>query len=192
MTNPVWTRRRMLAAALAGVTAWPVAGFASETSLAGASAGRMVGARFLELLNLHTNEIVSVAFRDATGYIASALSQLNHLLRDHRTGERHEIDPALFDQLNDLALAAGREPRFEIISGYRSPATNEKLRKTGGGGVAKRSLHMEGRALDIRLKGCDCARLRDLAIEAKRGGVGYYKRSNFVHIDTGRVRFWAG
>jgi uncharacterized protein YcbK (DUF882 family) len=84
-----------------------------------------------------------------------------------------------------------RAPRYEIISGYRSPATNEKLRKASTG-VATRSLHMDGRALDVRLTGCDTAKLRDLALALQRGGVGYYKKSDFVHVDTGRVRSWTG
>jgi uncharacterized protein YcbK (DUF882 family) len=97
----------------------------------------------------------------------------------------------LFDQLADLAAAAGVEPRYEIISGYRSPQTNDRL-AAASGGVAKRSLHMQGRAIDVRLKGVSCARLRDLALVAGRGGVGYYRSSDFVHLDTGRVRAWAG
>ena len=83
-------------------------------------------------------------------------------------------------------------PHYEIISGYRSPATNEKLRQTGGGGVARRSLHMDGRAIDVRLAGCRLSQLRDLALAMNAGGVGYYPTSAFVHLDTGRVRSWSG
>ena len=187
MANILWTRRRVLGAALTGVAALPLTrvAAASELSVAGAAE------RWIELVNLHTSEVARLAFRSATGYVSSALNRLHHVLRDHRTGEMHPIDPALFDQLSDLAQAAGREPRFEIISGYRSPLTNAKLHANSNG-VAKRSLHMEGRALDVRLKSCSCARLRDLALAAQRGGVGYYASSNFVHLDTGRVRFWQG
>ena len=103
----------------------------------------------------------------------------------------HDIDLALYDQLYDLALAARCDPRFEIISGYRSPESNAKM-AAASRGVAKHSLHMQGRAIDMRLQGCSCADLRDLALAAARGGVGYYRSSNFVHIDTGRFRTWAG
>src|SRR5690606_36870273 len=141
---------------------------------------------WIELFNTHTNETVSVAFATSSGFVASALAKLNYLLRDHRANEQHPIDPALFAQLGDLAFAAGRDARYEVISGYRSPQTNAHLRANGRG-VAKRSLQMEGRAIDVRLKNCPCSRLRDLALEMQRGGVGYYARSNFVHLDTGRV-----
>jgi uncharacterized protein YcbK (DUF882 family) len=146
---------------------------------------------WLELTNTHTDEVVRVAFRDANGYVEGALQQLRRVLRDHRANEEHEMDPALFDQLSNLAKAAQREPRYEIISGYRSPGTNALLHSKSKG-VATRSLHMQGRATDVRLKGLSCADLRDLALAAQRGGVGYYEKSNFVHIDTGRVRTWVG
>jgi uncharacterized protein YcbK (DUF882 family) len=185
MASNLWNRRRVLGAALTSVAALPL------TRIAGASAPAGAADRWIELVSLHTGEAAGLVFRNATGYVASALNRLHHLLRDHRTGEMHPIDPALFEQLSDLAHAAGREPRFEIISGYRSPRTNATLHANSNG-VAKRSLHMEGRALDVRLRGYSCAQLRDLALAAQRGGVGYYARSNFVHLDTGRVRFWQG
>ena len=122
----------------------------------------------------------------------AALARLNQVLRDHRNGEVHEIDPRLFDQLHDLALAAHCDPHYEIISGYRSPESNDKMSARPGSGVAKKSLHMQGRALDVRLKGCPCSDLRDLALAAKQGGVGYYQRSDFVHLDTGTFRTWVG
>lgn len=183
MKSPTYlTRRQVVAAALAGAVTLPFARVASASDL---------GDRSLELFNTHTGERITAAFRTVTGYVAASLSKLDHLLRDHRANEAHEIDPALYDQLADLALAAGREPRFEIISGYRSPRTNANL-ASASGGVATKSLHMQGRALDIRLKGVSCADLRDLALQSQRGGVGYYRRSDFVHVDTGRVRQWAG
>ena len=186
MVNILWTRRRVLGAALTGVAALPL------TRVAAASGLATPVERWIELVNLHTSEVASVAFRGATGYVTSALNRLHQVLRDHRTGEAHPIDPALFDQLSELAQAAGREPRFEIISGYRSPESNEKMSARPGSGVARKSLHMQGRALDLRLKRCSCSDLRDLALAAKQGGVGYYRRSNFVHIDTGAFRTWAG
>jgi uncharacterized protein YcbK (DUF882 family) len=132
-----------------------------------------------------------VSYFEGGGYVPEALHRLNRLLRDHRTGDVSAIDPQLFDQLHALAQCAGCTPRYEIISGYRSSATNEKLRKASTG-VATRSLHMDGRALDVRLTGCDTAKLRDLALALQRGGVGYYRKSDFVHVDTGRVRSWTG
>lgn len=147
--------------------------------------------RTLSLVSTHTGESVQVSYFEGGNYVPAALHRLNRLLRDHRTGDVSAIDPQLFDQLHALAQCAGCTPRYEIISGYRSPATNEKLRKASTG-VATRSLHMEGRALDVRLTGCDTARLRDLALALQRGGVGYYRKSDFVHVDTGRVRSWTG
>jgi uncharacterized protein YcbK (DUF882 family) len=161
--------------------------FARRTmAAAAASAGR-----WIELRNTHTNEIVSVTYRDASGLLPEALAQLDYVLRDHRSGERHAMDRALYDLLADLAVAANREARFEIISGYRSPATNASLAARSRG-VSPRSLHVEGRAVDVRLTGFPTADLRELALAMKRGGVGYYARSDFVHLDTGRVRWWVG
>ncbi len=154
-------------------------------------AGESTAERRLELRNIHTQEILKTTFQDANGFVADALSKLQHLLRDYRTGEAHEMDPGLYVQLSDLARAAGVEPRYEVISGYRSPTTNSMLHDTGHN-VAEHSLHMQGKAMDVRLRGYDLAALRDLALAAKRGGVGYYPRSNFIHIDTGGVRKWEG
>jgi uncharacterized protein YcbK (DUF882 family) len=145
--------------------------------------------RQLELHNLHTGEVLNVTFGDDGPTAPQSSAQLRHLLRDYRRNEEHDIDTGLFLQLSDLARAAGCAPVYEIISGYRSPATNSSLRAAGHA-VAERSLHMEGRAIDVRLHQCPLARLHELALAAKRGGVGYYPRSNFVHLDTGRVRSW--
>jgi len=143
----------------------------------------------LELKNVHTGETVSVTFGDADSIGPDALARLRHVLRDYRRDEEHDMDRTLFVMLSELAREAGCEPRYEVISGYRSPATNEHLRAAGHA-VAQHSLHMDGRAMDVRLKDCPLSRLRDLALAARRGGVGYYPRSGFVHIDTGRVRSW--
>ena len=148
--------------------------------------------RNIQLFNTHTSETVSVIFRRGDQYDDTALAALKNVLRDYRNGQSHDMDAGLFDQLFDLALAAKREPHYEIISGYRSPESNNKMSSQPGSGVAKKSLHMQGRAMDVRLKNCSCEKLRDLALAAKRGGVGYYQRSNFVHIDTGAFRTWVG
>jgi uncharacterized protein YcbK (DUF882 family) len=146
---------------------------------------------WIEFYNTHTRETVRETFRNASGFVPEALTKFEHVLRDHRSGESHRIDPELYVLLVDVAAAAGAEPRYEIISGFRSQETNEKLRSAGGG-QAKRSQHMEGRAIDVRLKGVTTARLREVATSLRRGGVGYYERSDFVHIDTARVRYWTG
>jgi uncharacterized protein YcbK (DUF882 family) len=148
--------------------------------------------RHIELFNTHTREIVRVVYKRGDQYDSDALAKLNQVLIDHRSGEVHEMDPRLFDQLTDLAAAAGVEPKFQIISGYRSPESNSKMAAKPGSGVSKKSLHMQGRAMDVRLEGVTVEKLRDLALAAKRGGVGYYQRSRFVHIDTGSFRTWIG
>jgi uncharacterized protein YcbK (DUF882 family) len=148
--------------------------------------------RSIELFNTHTRETVKVVYKRGDAFVPEALEKLNHILIDHRSGEVHEMDPNLFDQLTDLAAAAGVAPSYEIISGYRSPESNSKMAARPGSGVSKKSLHMQGRAMDVRLKGVSVEKLRDLALAAKRGGVGYYQRSQFVHIDTGSFRTWIG
>lgn len=188
-----WSRRRWIRTVLAGSAGLSLARLASADDLAEAKAEvAKLPDRHVELFNTHTGETLSLAFRRGDEYVAATLARFNHLLRDHRNDQSHEIDPRLFDQLHDLALAAHFEPRFEIISGYRSPESNDKMSAKPGSGVAKKSLHMQGRAMDVRLKNCDCATLRDLALAAKQGGVGYYQRSDFVHIDTGAFRTWVG
>jgi uncharacterized protein YcbK (DUF882 family) len=188
-----WTRRRWLNAVFASGTGlgFAHAGLAQVPAEAGAGAAKLPE-RQIELFNTHTNETVSVVFKRGAEYDAAALAALKNVLRDHRNGQTHDMDAGLYDQLYDLALAAGCEPRYEIISGYRSPESNDEMSARPGSGVAKKSLHMQGRAMDVRLRKCSCATLRDLAIAAKRGGVGYYQRSNFVHIDTGAFRTWVG
>jgi uncharacterized protein YcbK (DUF882 family) len=174
--------------ALASAVAMPIANAWSQEPAAATEKSTFP---WLELTNTHTGEVAKETFRDAQGFVDEALRKFQHVLRDHRSNEAHEMDPALFDQLSDLAAAAKVAPRYEIISGYRSPATNAMLHSKSRG-VSERSLHMQGRATDVRLKGVSCADLRDLALAARRGGVGYYEKSNFVHVDTGRVRSWVG
>jgi len=143
----------------------------------------------LSFHHTHTGETLSLVYKQEGCYLPEALQQINYLLRDFRTEEAHPIDPSLLDILYALQQSCGGHGTFEIISGYRSLKTNNMLRKKSGG-VAKRSLHMLGKAVDIRLTGMDTYELRNTALKLKRGGVGYYRRSDFVHIDTGRVRTW--
>jgi uncharacterized protein YcbK (DUF882 family) len=179
------SRRSLLGAALAAPVLW-LAG-----SGRAAWAADLPATRELSLLNTHTGESLLTRYFEAGQYLPRALSQLDHLLRDHRSGDAHPIDPRLFDVLFQVAASNGREPRFQVISGYRSPASNSKLRSRSQG-VAERSLHLEGRAIDVRLSGVSCAKVRDVALSLACGGVGYYASSDFVHLDTGRVRAWTG
>lgn len=149
------------------------------------------GERSLSLVHTHTRERVALTFARDEQYLPEALATLNRFLRDHYSGDVGSIDPQLFDLLHRVQLTLGRpEGAFEIISGYRCPTTNERLRAKGGGGVATRSLHMDGKAVDIRLPGVPLAELRDAALDLRSGGVGYYATQQFVHVDTGRVRRW--
>lgn len=145
--------------------------------------------RVLSFLHTHTGERLTVPYFADGSYISGSLAKLFRFLRDHRTGEEHAIDPTLFDLLHDLRRATSAKGPFQVISCYRSPATNRKLRAAGRG-VARSSLHLQGRAIDVRLGDVSSAYLRDAAKELSRGGVGYYRESDFVHVDTGRVRSW--
>jgi uncharacterized protein YcbK (DUF882 family) len=145
--------------------------------------------RSLAFTNLHTGETLRSTYWAEGGYLEDELKGVNQVLRDHRSGEIYAMDPKLLDLLYVLQQSVGVSGAFHIISGYRSPKTNQKLR-TKSSGVAKRSLHMQGKAMDIRLPGCELKHLRDAALSLQAGGVGYYARSDFIHIDTGRVRRW--
>lgn len=148
-----------------------------------------VSARDLAVMNLHTGERLSATYWEAGTYIVDALAALSNILRDHRTGEAHAMDPALFDLLNALSRRLESKETVQVISGYRSPRTNAALHKASSG-VATHSLHMDGRAMDIRIAGVDLPRLRDATWSLQGGGVGFYPQSNFVHADVGRVRRW--
>ncbi len=183
------SRRAMLhhGATLAGAA---VAG----TALAGWS-GKLLAAvpqsRRVAFVNLHTGERFDGDYFQDGEYLQAALEKIENVLRDFRNGERHAIDPKLMDYLVDVAAKVGSKPIFSVISGYRSPATNEKLHSLSSG-VSQHSLHMQGRAIDVRIHGVDCAALAATALQLKRGGVGYYRASNFVHLDTGAFRTWRG
>ncbi|WP_243454076.1 DUF882 domain-containing protein [Oceanisphaera pacifica] len=146
--------------------------------------------RKLRLHNLHTGEQVSADFWENGRYLKDGLSTLNHIMRDFRENEEFDIDPKLFDQLYLLQHRLGKPGEIQIISGYRSPTTNAMLRRKSRG-VAKKSYHMKGQAIDLRLPNVELSQLRRAALDLKVGGVGYYPKSNFVHLDTGPVRSWA-
>ena len=145
--------------------------------------------RTLSFRNLHTNEKLTIEYYADNQYQKSALKKINYLLRDFRSKEVYPIDPKLLDLLYSVQKSTGSHGVYEVISGYRSPKTNKMLRGKSNG-VAKRSLHMQGKAIDVRLTDVNTKTVRGAAIALKEGGVGYYKRSNFVHLDTGRFRTW--
>ena len=146
--------------------------------------------RSLAFEHTHTGEKLSLVYAQRNQYLPDALERLNHLLRDHYSGELGRIDPRLFDLLFGVQQTLGVAQPFQVISGFRGAATNARLRETRGGGVASKSLHLEGRAVDIRIAGVALSALRGAALALQGGGVGFYAREQFVHIDTGRVRAW--
>lgn len=144
----------------------------------------------LRLYHLHTGEHIDVVYRVGNRYLPNAVAELDHFLRDHRTGTVKDYDPKEFDLLHDL-MARLNDPdgTIDIVCGYRTPWSNNYLREHGHG-VALHSEHMQAKAIDIRIPGVSTAKVRDTALALHRGGVGYYKQSNFVHVDVGPVRRW--
>jgi len=177
------TRRHFLKL---GVATAACAGFMPGTAYA-ARLGTME--RQLGFNNLHTGERLSVAYFSDGTYRPNALADINVILRDWRTGDIKEIDVQLLDVLWELQQRLGSTKPYDVISGYRSPKTNAILASTSSG-VAKRSLHMEGMAIDIALPDKKLSVVRQTAMDMQRGGVGYYPKSGFVHVDVGKVRFW--
>jgi len=177
-------RRRFLSHAVR------IAAVGSLPLLARPALANRPGARSLAMAHTHTGEHIDLVYAVDDAYVPEALGTLNRFLRDHYSGEVGIIDPQLFDLLHQVQRSLGGGRAYEVISGYRCPATNDKLRATRGGGVAKKSLHMVGRAIDVRLPGVPLGELRDAALSMRSGGVGYYASSQFVHLDTGRVRSW--
>jgi uncharacterized protein YcbK (DUF882 family) len=146
----------------------------------------------LRFYHTHTGERLNIVYRRGDQYIPEALDELDHFLRDHRTGDVRHFDPHLFDLLHDLTASLGDSGgEIDVICGYRTPWSNEFLRtRSPHTGVAQQSLHMQAQAIDIRLPGIPTSELRDAALRLHRGGVGYYRTSDFVHVDVGRVRQW--
>ena len=150
---------------------------------------RAADARQLSFYHTHTRLSLDVVYFANGEYVDSALDDINRFLKDFRTGEVTEINPELLDLLHDVRNELGPDATFEVISAYRSPRTNEMLRTTTSG-VAKNSHHIKGNAIDVRLRGIRTTTLRDTAIRMQRGGVGFYPKSDFVHVDMGPVRTW--
>lgn len=145
--------------------------------------------RKLSLLNLHTGESINATYWAEGQYQISELQAINKVLRDFRTGDVHKMDNDLIDLLNIIHHKVDANQPFHVISGYRSPKTNAALNKNSSG-VAKKSLHMQGKAIDIRLPGHKLSDLRKVALNLQAGGVGFYPESDFIHVDTGSVRHW--
>lgn len=144
----------------------------------------------VRFFHTHTREHLDIVYRQGERYLPNALANLNQHLRDHRTGDVYSYDPRVFDLLHDLLTAVGKpDAEIDVICGYRTPKSNQYLRSRSSG-VAERSLHMQALAIDIRVPGVNTAKLRDAALGLQRGGVGYYAKSDFVHVDVGRVRHW--
>ncbi|WP_439134611.1 YcbK family protein [Pseudomaricurvus sp.] len=165
-----------------------LAGLALNSPLALAN-NKPKGTKTLKMRNLHTNEKVSCTYWIEGEYQLEALQEVHQCLRDHRTGDVSQIDHLLLDHVYNLADRMEYTGEIHIISGYRSPKTNAMLNKTSSG-VAKKSLHMQGRAIDLRLPGMPLSQVRKAALAEHKGGVGYYPKSNFLHLDTGRTRQW--
>jgi uncharacterized protein YcbK (DUF882 family) len=178
------SRRTFLAAGLATAVACfsPYKAFASMLKA-------FPPEKALAFYNTHTGETLKAVYWDQGTYMPQALAEINHILRDYRTGEVREIEPALLDLLFALHQKLGSTSPFSIISGYRSPETNSHLSSMSKG-VAKNSMHLLGKAIDIRLPCHELKILQRAAIDLRRGGVGYYPSSDFVHVDIGRVRYW--
>ena len=183
LAAPAMGRRAFLGFGLAGAAA-----LAFMPRAVMASAGALNG-RTLGFFNTHTSEILKATYWRDGAYDKGAIRDINQILRDHRTGEVFAMDLPLLDLLVDLHRRAASQKPFEIISGYRSPQSNATLASASGGG-AKKSLHMQGKAIDIRLRDVKLKEVRETGIAMKCGRVGFYPRADFVHVDTGRVRQW--
>lgn len=146
-------------------------------------------ARTLSFYHTHTGEELVVTYYENGDYLEPAMQQLRIFLADWRDGKQHDLDPAVMDILWQIQVELGHAGTWEVISAYRSPETNTMLNKRSNG-VAKRSQHVQGKAIDVRMRGEDSKKLHQIALELKLGGVGYYEQSDFIHVDTGRVRRW--
>jgi len=182
-------RRNYLRLWLAGAMLFLIALGSARAQASGATSAR-AAEHSLQLYNTHTNEKIDIVYRRGDQYMQIALAKLDYFLRDHNTNEVRHFDPRLYDILSDLTASVGRPGgEIDIVCGYRTTSTNAALRAHTTG-VAKNSLHIQAEAIDLRMPGVDTLRLRKAALALARGGVGYYPHSDFIHVDTGRVRQW--
>lgn len=180
----MYSRRDFLRTGFAAVSALAMPGVAWAAFRAPVRRVRM-----LAFYNLHTGESLKTVYYEGGEYVAGALREISYVLRDFRANEVKPIDPRLLDLLVELRVRLGTTAPYDVISGYRSPKTNAMLHASSEG-VAVHSLHMDGRAIDIRVPGRNLSTLHYAALSLRDGGVGYYPRSDFVHVDTGRIRCW--
>jgi uncharacterized protein YcbK (DUF882 family) len=180
---------RLGAAAAAATTAATAAAATLLTPREVEAANRIAPPRQISLLNTHTSERLTAEYWSRGRYQRDALRAINKLLRDHRTDTVYPIDPELLDTVHALQARIGARNPLHVISGYRSPESNELLREVGGG-VARNSFHMRGMAIDIRAPGMDTRMVHRAALRLRAGGVGFYPRSDFVHVDVGPIRTW--
>lgn len=183
-------RRLFLRQSLSATAAVGLAALTSNSYASALTAPIFDPDRKLRLVNTHTWEKLDVVYWSQGRYITESLEKINNLMRDHRANESIDMDTKLIDDLHNLYGLLDSNERIHVLSAYRTKATNAKLRKRSSG-VAKYSLHMEGRAIDISLPGRAANTVRKAALSMETGGVGYYASSGFVHIDTGTVRNWS-
>jgi len=182
-------RKNYLGLWMVGAMLFLIALGAAHAQAPGATSAR-AAEHSLQLYNTHTNEKIDIVYRRGDQYMQIALAKLDYFLRDHNTNEVRHFDPRLYDILSDLTASVGRPGgEIDIVCGYRTTSTNAALRAHTTG-VAKNSLHIQAEAIDLRMPGVDTLRLRKAALALARGGVGYYPHSDFIHVDTGRVRQW--
>jgi len=184
MTNRALSRRSFLKASALTFGSCFLPG-----ALMGARQASIQSERSLALYNLHTGEDLKTIYWSEGQYLPEALSEINHILRDYRSGEVTAIDTRLLDLLHELSRSMGTSAHFHVISGYRSPHTNAVMREQSTG-IARNSMHTLGKAIDIRLPGHSLRSVHTAAVCLRGGGVGYYPASDFVHMDTGRIRYW--
>ena len=182
-------RRNYLCMWVAGAMLFSIAASGARAQVSGVSSTKALE-HTLQLYNTHTNEKIDIVYRRGDQYIQSALAKLDYFLRDHNTNEVRRFDPRLYDILSDLTASVGHPGgEIDIVCGFRTTSTNAALRAHTNG-VAKNSLHIQAEAIDLRMPGVNTLRLRKAALALARGGVGYYPHSDFIHVDTGRVRQW--
>jgi uncharacterized protein YcbK (DUF882 family) len=178
-------RRRWISSALLCLVA-PLMASAQSSAVADQQAQE----HRLRLFHTHTGERIDIIYRRGGTYLPDAIAKLDSFLRDFRTGDVRHFNPRLYDTLEELTNSVGLPgAEIDIICGYRSSWTNEFLRSYTTG-VAKNSLHIQAEAIDLRIPGVNTLKLRRAALALHRGGVGYYPHSDFIHVDTGRVRQW--
>jgi uncharacterized protein YcbK (DUF882 family) len=184
-------RRELLKLGLAAGLGAGLSPILGSKALAQAAPAAAIEPRRVVLHNLHTGEALDAVYWDQGRYVPDALVSVNKVLRDYRTNDVHAMDPRLLDLLHEVHGRVGADKPFQVISGYRSPHTNALLHARSGQ-VAAHSLHMDGMAIDVRMEGVALDHLHKAALDLKVGGVGLYPTSDFVHMDIGRVRRWAG